>query len=224
MGQCIICGKAVDGKICDSHEEDVVFEFEGTKPEQLARDRFYHGTVDGYADFGVFVNLGQHVTGLLHRSKLDRRLESLDWDVGDTVFVQVTNVRDNGDVDLGWSIRQAEREFRGVLVDDPERGEYEPEAVGEAAEETEEAAEAVEKAEEAIEEAAEAAGDEEVVEEVEEAAERTGAAEASRKPRKPSRRPPRTSWKPPSRRRPSGSTPTNSRRGSATACASRARS
>jgi len=149
MGNCIICGKAVDGQICDSHEEDAVFEFEGTEPSQLTPNRFYRGTVDGYADFGVFVNLSRHVTGLLHRSKLDRRLESLDWEVGDTVFVQVTNVRDNGDVDLSWSIRQSEREFRGVLVDHPERGEYEPEAAAEA----EQAEEVVDQAEEATEEA-----------------------------------------------------------------------
>ncbi|MFB6171843.1 MAG: DHH family phosphoesterase [Haloarculaceae archaeon] len=132
MGSCIICGTSVDGKICSSHEEDVVFEFRGTKPSQLTPGRFYEGTVDGYADFGVFVDLSDNVTGLLHRSKLDRRLESLDWEPGDSVFVQVTNIRDNGDIDLGWSIRQSRREFRGVLVDDP-AGEYEPD-VDEAAE------------------------------------------------------------------------------------------
>ena len=127
MGSCIICGTSVDGKICSSHEEDVVFEFRGSKPSQLTPGRFYRGTVDGYADFGVFVDLSNNVTGLLHRSKLDRRLESLDWDPGDIVFVQVTNIRENGDIDLGWSIRQSEREFRGVLVDDPS-GDFEPES------------------------------------------------------------------------------------------------
>jgi RecJ-like exonuclease len=120
MGNCIICGTATDGPICDTHQEDVVFEFEGNSPSQLTEDRFYEGTVDGYADFGVFVDLSNSVTGLLHRSKLDRRLESLDWEPGDSVFVQVTNVRDNGDVDLGWSIRQSDRDFRGRLIDAPE--------------------------------------------------------------------------------------------------------
>jgi RecJ-like exonuclease len=120
MGNCIICGTATDGPICDTHQEDVVFEFEGNSPSQLTEGRFYEGTVDGYADFGVFVDLSNSVTGLLHRSKLDRRLESLDWEPGDSVFVQVTNVRDNGDVDLGWSIRQSDRDFRGRLVDAPE--------------------------------------------------------------------------------------------------------
>ncbi|WP_049893825.1 DHH family phosphoesterase [Halogranum rubrum] len=118
MGTCIICGTPVDGRICNSHQEDVVFHFEGNSPDQLISRRFYSGTVDGYADFGVFVDISPGVTGLLHRSELDRRLESLSWEPGDTVFVQVKNVRDNGNIDLGWSIRQSEREFRGVLVQD----------------------------------------------------------------------------------------------------------
>ncbi|WIV67851.1 DHH family phosphoesterase [Natrialbaceae archaeon AArc-T1-2] len=123
MGNCIICGKPVDGLVCATHEEDVVFEFDGDDPSQLTPDRYYRGVVDGYADFGVFVDLGDHVTGLLHRSELDRRLESLDWEPGDTVYVQVLDVRDNGNVDLGWSIRQDDREFRGTLIDAPD-GEY----------------------------------------------------------------------------------------------------
>ena len=120
MGTCIICGTSVDGRVCDIHEEDVVFEFRGSRPEELTARRYYRGTVDGYAEFGIFVDIGDSVTGLLHRSELDRRLDSMDLEPGDTVFVQVQNVRDNGNVDLGWSIRQEESHFRGTLVDDPE--------------------------------------------------------------------------------------------------------
>ncbi|WP_153952182.1 OB-fold nucleic acid binding domain-containing protein [Halosegnis longus] len=120
MGTCIVCGTSTDGPICDTHQEDVLFDFRGDSANQLTEGRFYRGVVDGYADFGVFVDLSPRVTGLLHRSKLDKRLESLDWEPGDAVCVQVTNVRDNGDVDLGWSIRQTDREFRGTLVDEPE--------------------------------------------------------------------------------------------------------
>jgi RecJ-like exonuclease len=103
-----------------THEEDVWFDFRGSSPDQLASGRYYKGTVDGFADFGVFVDLAPGVTGLLHRSELDRRLESLDWEPGDTVFVQVKNVRDNGNVDLSWSIRQSDDEFRGAQVHDPD--------------------------------------------------------------------------------------------------------
>ncbi|MFD1572386.1 DHH family phosphoesterase [Halorubrum laminariae] len=130
MGSCIICGVAVDGggRICDSHQEDVAFDFRGNSPDQLVPSRFYRGVVDGYAEFGVFVDLAPGVTGLLHRSELDRRLDSLDWEPGDDVFVQVKGVRDNGNIDLGWSIRQADREFRGILVQDGDT-EHLPEAV-----------------------------------------------------------------------------------------------
>jgi RecJ-like exonuclease len=119
MGSCIICGTSVDGKICDIHQEDVSFEFRGSRPDQLTPGRYYKGSVDGFAEFGVFVDIGDSVTGLLHESELDQRLENLEWEPGDTVYVQVKNVRDNGNIDLGWSIRQSDREFRGKLIDDP---------------------------------------------------------------------------------------------------------
>jgi RecJ-like exonuclease len=102
-----------------THEEDVWFEFRGDRPDQLEPGRYYKGTVDGFADFGVFVDLSPGVTGLLHRSELDRRLESLDWEAGDTVFVQVKNIRDNGNVDLAWSKRQRGSEFRGARIHAP---------------------------------------------------------------------------------------------------------
>jgi RecJ-like exonuclease len=151
MGTCIICGKSTDGRICGSHEQDVVFEFKGTDPSQLRSGRFYRGTVDGYAEFGVFVDLSDKVTGLLHRSELDRRLESLDWEPGDTVYVQVKNVRDNGNVDLAWSIRQAEREFRGALVQDGER-DRDPTAIDETDADGSEADESSDEAEQAASE------------------------------------------------------------------------
>ena len=142
MGSCIICGTDVGGgRVCDSHQEDVVFDFRGDSPDGLVPSRFYRGVVDGYAEFGVFVDLAPGVTGLLHRSELDRRLDSLDWEPGDDVFVQVKGVRDNGNVDLGWSIRQAGREFRGVLVQESD-GEHLPdeEPGGDDADEPEETA------------------------------------------------------------------------------------
>ncbi|MGM0399185.1 MAG: OB-fold nucleic acid binding domain-containing protein [Halobacteriota archaeon] len=119
MGTCIICGKPTDGRICKTHEEDVSFTFHGDRPDDLTAGRYYRGVVDGFAEFGVFVDIGP-VTGLLHRSEIPQRLESLDWDPGDEVFVQVLQVHDNGNIDLGWSIRQKEREFRGNLHDPPE--------------------------------------------------------------------------------------------------------
>ncbi|MFB6186405.1 MAG: OB-fold nucleic acid binding domain-containing protein, partial [Halobacteriaceae archaeon] len=126
MGSCVICGKSVDGKVCNSHEEDVLFEFYGDDPTNLVSGRYYKGTVDGFADFGVFVDLAPSTTGLLHESEIEGRLENLDWEPGDTVFVQVIGVHDSGKVDLGWSIRQSERGFRHKLIQD-DTGDHEPE-------------------------------------------------------------------------------------------------
>ena len=123
MGSCIICGTSVDGRVCELHEEDVVFEFRGSSPDELTANRYYRGTVDGYAEFGIFVDIGDSVTGLLHKSELDRRLDSVELEPGDTVYVKVQNVRDNGNVDLGWSIRQNKSRFRGALIDDPDADE-----------------------------------------------------------------------------------------------------
>jgi RecJ-like exonuclease len=125
MTKQIVTGNSLEGQIGNLHEEDIVLDFVGTHPDQLIVDCYYRGSVDGYSDFGVFVNIGEHVTGLLHRSELPGRLESLEWDVGDTVYVQVQNVRDNGNVDLGWSLRMSKSEFRGSFVHDPD-GELDP--------------------------------------------------------------------------------------------------
>ncbi|UPM43678.1 OB-fold nucleic acid binding domain-containing protein [Halocatena salina] len=128
MSEQIVTGDSLEDQIGNLHKEDVVLDFAGTRPDQLIVDCYYRGTVDGYADFGIFVNLGDHVTGLLHRSELPHRLESLSWEKDDTVYVQVTNVRDNGNVDLGWSLRDSAREFRGEYIHDPENT-LEPEEV-----------------------------------------------------------------------------------------------
>ncbi len=105
------------------HDEDVLYEFHGDDPDQLEPGRFYRGTVDGFADFGVFITLGESVTGLLHRSNVEGRLENLEWDAGDDVIVQVEGVRENGNVDLAWSIRQSDEEFRGIGTHDPDDGD-----------------------------------------------------------------------------------------------------
>ena len=102
-----------------THDEDLWFDFRGSSPDELTPGRFYRGSVDGFAEFGVFVDLAPRVTGLLHRSEIPHRLESLEWAPGDTVFVQVKGIRDNGNIDLAWSIRQGPEEFRGAEIDDP---------------------------------------------------------------------------------------------------------
>jgi len=118
MDTCVICGISAEGGICLTHAEDVFFEFGGNSSEQLTLGRYYQGTVEGIADFGVFIKLNGEVTGLLHRNELKQRLESLGWEVGDVVYVKVKAIQDKGKIDLGWSIRQDENEFRGMLLDE----------------------------------------------------------------------------------------------------------
>jgi len=131
MGSCIICGVDIDGggRICDPHQEDVVFDFRGDSRSSSFRTDSTAASSTATPN-SACSSTSRRVTGLLHRSELDRRLDSLGWEPGDEVFVQVKGVRDNGNIDLAWSIRQADREFRGVLVQDGDT-EHLPEEGGE---------------------------------------------------------------------------------------------
>jgi len=55
---------------------------------------YYHATVNGVVDYGVFVDVSEHVSGLVHESDLDGE----SYAVGDDIVVELTNVRDNGDL------------------------------------------------------------------------------------------------------------------------------
>ena len=69
----------------------------------------YHATVNGVVEYGVFVDLSDHVSGLVHSSNLVGT-----YDVGDELIVELDEIRENGDVS-----------FVEVQVAD-----YETEAVG----------------------------------------------------------------------------------------------
>ncbi|MEZ3143466.1 DHH family phosphoesterase [Halobaculum sp. MBLA0143] len=53
----------------------------------------YHATVNGVVDYGVFVDVSDAVSGLIHESSLDT-----DYAVGDRLIVELDEIRDNGDV------------------------------------------------------------------------------------------------------------------------------
>ncbi|MFC6836163.1 DHH family phosphoesterase [Halomarina ordinaria] len=53
----------------------------------------YHATVNGVVDYGVFVDLADDVSGLVHESELEGR-----YGVGDSLVVRLVEVRDNGDL------------------------------------------------------------------------------------------------------------------------------
>jgi len=54
---------------------------------------YYHAVVNGVVAYGVFVDISDEVSGLVHESNL-----SGDYDVGDRLLVRLDEVRENGDV------------------------------------------------------------------------------------------------------------------------------
>lgn len=53
----------------------------------------YHATVNGVVKYGVFVDLSDHVSGLVHESELKGTYET-----GDSLIVYLNEIRENGDL------------------------------------------------------------------------------------------------------------------------------
>jgi RecJ-like exonuclease len=75
-------------------ELPVVYDFD----PRLGRDALetgalYHATVNGVVDYGVFVDVSEQISGLVHESNLLG-----DYDVGDALIVELVEERDNGDL------------------------------------------------------------------------------------------------------------------------------
>jgi RecJ-like exonuclease len=79
--------------------------------EAVKDDELYLATVNGVVDYGVFVDLSEHVSGLVHESNL-----SGTFAVGDEFVVELDQIRENGDV-----------AFAAVDVDDYDAVGVEPE-------------------------------------------------------------------------------------------------
>jgi RecJ-like exonuclease len=61
--------------------------------EDAEIDALYHAEVNGVVDYGVFVDVSDALSGLVHESNL-----SADYAVGDRLVVRLTEVKENGDV------------------------------------------------------------------------------------------------------------------------------
>ena len=59
----------------------------------IASGEHYHAVVNGVVDYGVFVDISDNVSGLIHESNLDR-----SYDVGDRLVVTLDTAKDNGDI------------------------------------------------------------------------------------------------------------------------------
>jgi len=61
--------------------------------EDVATGELYRATVNGVVEYGVFVDLSDSLSGLVHESKLDG-----SYSVGDELVVRLIEVRENGDL------------------------------------------------------------------------------------------------------------------------------
>jgi len=61
--------------------------------DEVDEGNYYHAVVNGVVDYGVFVDISDVVSGLIHESNLDR-----SYSVGDRLVVRLDEIRDNGDI------------------------------------------------------------------------------------------------------------------------------
>jgi RecJ-like exonuclease len=73
----------------------------------------YHAVVNGVVEYGIFVDISDSLSGLVHESKLDG-----DYDVGDRLVVHLDEMRENGDLSF---VEADIEEYRTLTV------EHEPE-------------------------------------------------------------------------------------------------
>ena len=62
-------------------------------PDDLEEGAYYHATVNGVVQYGVFVDLSENISGLVHDSGLIG-----DYDVGDELLVELAAIREDGDL------------------------------------------------------------------------------------------------------------------------------
>ena len=73
----------------------------------------YHAVVNGVVEYGIFVDVSEQVSGLVHESNLDG-----EYDVGDSLVVRLESIRENGDIAFATVDPD---DYRTVAVDhDPE--------------------------------------------------------------------------------------------------------
>ena len=90
----------------------------------VSQGEHYHAVVNGVVDYGVFVDISDNVSGLIHESNLNR-----SYDVGDRLVVTLDVAKDNGDIafdlpeldDYRTELRDHEPDI--TLIDELETGE-----------------------------------------------------------------------------------------------------
>ncbi|WP_266077313.1 DHH family phosphoesterase [Haladaptatus caseinilyticus] len=78
----------------DGPDEPVVYELAADCTlSDISEGERYHAVVNGVVDYGIFVDLSDSVSGLVHESNLSRA-----YSVDDELVVGLTEVRENGDL------------------------------------------------------------------------------------------------------------------------------
>ncbi|MFB6201142.1 MAG: DHH family phosphoesterase [Halorhabdus sp.] len=116
-----------DGEAEESADDrPVVYDLDPRCPfDDVEEDAMYHAKVNGVVQYGVFVDLSEEVSGLVHESNLQG-----SYATGDKLIVELESVRDDGD--LAFAERQPD-DYRTVAVayDDSVDGDDLAQSVGE---------------------------------------------------------------------------------------------
>ena len=98
------------GDAGETTDDAVVYDLEAScTSEDIEEGARYLATVNGVVDYGIFVDLSDHVSGLVHESNL-----SGDYEVGDELVVELQEIRSNGD--LGFTEIETPGEYTTATV------------------------------------------------------------------------------------------------------------
>jgi archaea-specific RecJ-like exonuclease len=82
------------GESGDGDGDSVVYDLAADcTADDLERNRPYLAKINGIVDYGVFVDLSDSISGLVHESVLEGT-----YGVGDELVVELESIRDNGDI------------------------------------------------------------------------------------------------------------------------------
>ena len=80
----------------DGAESPVVYRLAPScTSDDVAEGEYFHARVNGVVDYGIFVDISETASGLVHESSLP---DGVDYSVGDTLVVELEEKRANGDL------------------------------------------------------------------------------------------------------------------------------
>ncbi|MFU8766652.1 MAG: DHH family phosphoesterase, partial [Candidatus Methanoperedens sp.] len=96
---CEVCGKTIRGdlKLCETCSKKPPVYKLGAECDlhELGEGGIYAGTVQGHANFGVFVDLNPQLRGLIRSDNITTAPE-----IGEELFVEVKSIASNGNIEL----------------------------------------------------------------------------------------------------------------------------